>query len=391
MIDAQLLFAEQNPNNVLDGIVNMYRSASGGWQTVLASYATRLFWLLAVIDFAWTSISLALKRADISEFFAEIVRRIIFVGFYLALIQNAGTWPQMIVNSFREAAAATNGTVANLEGISPSEIFDLGIKIAATLTDVVSFSDPGESLARIITSLVVVIVFAIVAGCLLVALVEMYIALNAGILLLGFGGSRWTSDYATKYMSYVISVGVKLFAMQLIIGIGENFVAKAFAAYEGTNGQSLVFVGVAVVLFLLVHSIPTTLQGIISGAALHSGGGNIGSLATSGMASAFTGLAAGAGGAMAVAEAAKLARSSKDGSMPSTSPIRAIGHLAGAAIGDIGARLAGNPAARSGTMGGRMAARLREERLSQMAPSSDSTNNNSDTPGKEPQGDERAT
>ena len=357
------------PNNILDGIVVMYRNATNGWQSVLSGYATRLFWLLAGIDFAWMAISLALKRADMTEIFAELIRRVMIIGFFLALIQNSGSWPHMIVDSFRQAAGAASGSLAGGGSISPSDIFDLGLKIASSLSDQVSFSDPGESLARIITGLIIVTVFALVAGYLLVALVEMYISLNAGIILLGFGGSRWTSDYATKYMSYIVSVGVKLFAMQLIIGIGQNFVSNAFVSYHGTNGQSLVFVGVAIVLLLLVQSIPTTLQGVITGAAINSGAGHqLTSGASAAAGAALGSMASGAGGAMAVTEAAKMSRSG--GSSLAKAPLSAMGHLAGAAIGDIGARLAGNPAANSGTLGGRMSARIREKRLSQV-PSSD--------------------
>jgi len=42
------------------------------------------------------------------------------------------------------------------------------------------------------------------------AIVEMYIVTAASMLLLGFGGSRWTRDYATKILTYAVSIGVKI-------------------------------------------------------------------------------------------------------------------------------------------------------------------------------------
>jgi len=46
-----------------------------------------------------------------------------------------------------------------------------------------------------ITALVVVIAFAIIAAQLLVALVESFIVMGAGVLFLGFAGSRWTKFF----------------------------------------------------------------------------------------------------------------------------------------------------------------------------------------------------
>ena len=351
------------PPNVLDGIVNMYRDATEGWRTVLTDAAIHLFWLLAAIDFSWMAISLALRRADLSEIVAELIRRVMIVGFFVALIQNSGSWPHAIVESFRQAAGTANSAIAGGDGISPSNIFNMGLKMAITLADQVTFSNPAESLARVITGLVIIISFALVAGFLLVALIEMYVALSAGTILLGFGGSRWTSEYASKYMSYVVSVGVKLFAMQLLVGIGENFVIQAYSAYQATHAQNLVFVGVAMVLLILVKTIPDTLQGLITGAAVSTGAGQLLTTATAAATGKFVDSIAGsAGGAMAVSEAAMLARS--DGSSFAMTPVSAIKNLAGAALGEVGAKLAGNPNTLSGTVGGRMAARMREERLS---------------------------
>lgn len=370
-------------NNILDGMVFMYRDAASAWQTVILEYASRLFWLLVAIDLSWLGISLALKRADFSEIVSELIKRVMIVGFYLALLQNSYAWSQAIVASFRSVADAANGSLASgTEGISPSNIFDIGLRIAGALSDQVSFSDPAESLARVFTGLIVIVAFSLIAGLLLVALIEMYIALSAGVILLGFGGSRWTSDYATKYMSYVVSVGVKLFSMQLLIGIGQSFILKFFEAYQPSNTQSLIFIGVALVLLLLIKSIPDTLQGLINGASF-GGGGNMlltgASAAVGGALGAATaGTAMASGGAMAVFEAAKLASSESRG--PASLLKGTVKNLAGSALSDMGGKLAGNYGSRHGTLGGRMASRLREERLSRRPPSVNGDGKTDDSP-----------
>ena len=73
--------------------------------------------------------------------------------------------------------------------------------------------------------MIVIVAYAIIAAQLLVALVESYIVIGGGILLLGFSGSRWTKFFSERYLSYVASVGVKLFVLYLIMGIGMSIAA----------------------------------------------------------------------------------------------------------------------------------------------------------------------
>lgn len=51
-------------------------------------------------------------------------------------------------------------------------------------------------------------------------MVESFIVIGPGILFLGFAGSRWTKFFTERYLSYLASVGVKLFVLYLIMGVG---------------------------------------------------------------------------------------------------------------------------------------------------------------------------
>src|SRR5207249_3417525 len=77
-----------------------------------------------------------------------------------------------------------------------------------------------------LTAFVVVVSFAIIAAQLLVALVESFIVVGAGILFVGFSGARWTKFFTERYLSYVASVGVKLFVLYLIMGVGMSIAAR---------------------------------------------------------------------------------------------------------------------------------------------------------------------
>ncbi|MEP6879617.1 MAG: P-type conjugative transfer protein TrbL, partial [Nitrosospira sp.] len=74
--------------SVLDNILDRYQGAAGAWATTITARATWLFWLLAVISMVWTFGLMALRRADLGEFFAEFFRFTVFTGFFWWLLIN---------------------------------------------------------------------------------------------------------------------------------------------------------------------------------------------------------------------------------------------------------------------------------------------------------------
>jgi len=351
-------------NNVLDTIVEKYQTASMAWTTVLIPHAKDLFWILATIEVAWTGINLALKRPDIGEVFGEIAKRVLFIMFFYTLLDRSGEWPKSIIDSFRMAADQANAVSGLPQSLTPSSVFDVGLKVVYLLTDAASVYDPMEGLAKIICALVIFVCLASVAAMMLVALIEMYIALNAGVIILGLGATRFTSEFAVNYMKFVVSIGIKLFAMQLLVGIGQNFVFDFLLNFKGTNTETFVFIGISVVLLILVKTIPDTLQAMITGSQFSGSGG---SMLASGVTAAMGGLAGAAvggaiGGTMAVSQAAQLA--SAEGHSGIRGAAATAGNLAKAGVDAIAGRFAGVPGSQHGKLGGQIAADLKQKRLS---------------------------
>ena len=136
--------------NVLDQIVTEFRTRSAGWEGTLRSFAVGTFGILAAIELAWAAFRLAFRGADVSEWLAEIVNQILFLGFFLALLENSVTWGQAIVNSFRQAASAAGGS-----GVAPSDVFASGVQLAAKVMAQMSIWSPTASVGLIIAGLVI--------------------------------------------------------------------------------------------------------------------------------------------------------------------------------------------------------------------------------------------
>ena len=349
-VSGQAVAAEGSATS-LDKIVTLYRDNAASWQTTLSALALRLFLILAAIEFAYTAIRLAFRGSDLSEWMAELLNQVLFIGFFLTLLLNSSAWAKAIVDSFRSAANQAGQASGGAANLSPSDIFDVGLQIASKVGDQTSLLSPGTSLGLIVCALVILVCFALIAAFLILALVESYVVISAGVLLMGFGGSRWTKDYALKVVIYAVSVGAKLFILQLLVALGQQIFNGLLQNFETSLSDIFVVVGAAIVMLALTKIIPDMIQGLINGTST-AGSALIGSGAA--VYGASAGVATGiARSAMMVRSAGRLASEQiADGDLNGNAARSGIGRAAqftaatarnvgGAAVQNIGDRLSG--------------------------------------------------
>lgn len=288
---------------MLDNVLNKYKSMAAAWASVFTTHATILFGTLAAVSLIWTFGVMALRRADLGEFASEAIRFAIFCGFFWWLLINGPAIGLAIIEGLRSLGAQASGLPNNL---APSGIVDIGFDIFRQAVEASSVLTPVDSALSILVSLGILIVLALVGVNMLLLLASGYVLAYAGVIFLGFGGARWTSDIALNYFKTVVAVGASLMTMVLIVGVGKTFLDQYYAATgEGSSlqdlGTMLVF---AVVLLALVNKVPAMVGGVISGGSIHAAGG-IGAFGA-GAALGAAGMAAGAaatGGAMIAAGA----------------------------------------------------------------------------------------
>ena len=64
--------------------------------------------LVALIEFAWTGIILLLDKTDLQGWTSALIRRMMFVGAFFALLQFGTTWIPAIIDSFVDAHFFSN-------------------------------------------------------------------------------------------------------------------------------------------------------------------------------------------------------------------------------------------------------------------------------------------
>ncbi|MCP1633706.1 P-type conjugative transfer protein TrbL [Kerstersia gyiorum] len=345
-LSAEPAFADGlSSSNVMNDVLDRFHDAAATWGPAIQSAASRLFWSLVVISMVWTFGLMAMRKADIGEFFSEFVRFTIFTGFFWWLLTHANTGMNLagtIVASLQTLGAEAGGLSNN--NLGPSSILDLGFELydkTVQATTKLGWRKLATALTMELLAIAVLIVLALIAINLLLVTASAWILLYAGVFFLGFGGSRWTSDMAINYYKTVLGVAAQLMAMILLVAIGRQFINHYYDQIsEGMASQELaVMLVISLILLFLVNRVPAMISGIVTGASVGAIGsvGSFGAGAAVGAtitaASLATGGVAAAGkammGAAGVGSAVQAAMQKAAGSMSNGGDMPGLGSVSG--------------------------------------------------------------
>jgi type IV secretion system protein TrbL len=270
MVALALPLVAQQPAPVLDGIGQQYAAASRLWRPRLIPIAQRLFMLLAGIEFAVSGAIWALRRDSLDDIAAKFLLKFTLVAFLLALITSFTFWIPPIVNGF---AAAGEQAIGGLT-VSPSGVLDIGretsLKVLATLDVGVMFKNPAMAVYGGLAALLIALCYIAIAAQLVLVLVESYVVLGGGVLFLGFAAFRGTAGFAENLIAYTFGVGVKVFLLYLIVGLGTD-IARSWvpliqsSTFFGPASPLLQVVGGAVIFAVLAIRVPNVVAGRLAG------------------------------------------------------------------------------------------------------------------------------
>lgn len=283
---------------LLTNVENEVSTAARGWETTVMQAARSLFWILAGIEIGIAAVWLALSAAALDTWFAELVRRIMFIGLFVFALEQGPGFAKAIVDSLFQIGAEGGSA-------SPADVFNAGMRVASEMSEKARFGlfeDNALAIAAVFAMVLVVVCFSLVAAIFMAVMVEMYVGLLAGMIMLGLGGSSYTKDFAVKYLVYAFSVGMKLMALVMIARIGSEVLLGLADSPSGSDTflTTLGIGGISVAIFIVSIYVPNIIQGLVQGVSVTGGmevirhGGQAGSFAAGGAALAWGGARAGA-------------------------------------------------------------------------------------------------
>jgi|GEM_PF-4197765 len=291
-------------SNFLDTFENQTVNIAGKFYNV----ALVLFWLLAGIQFSWSCVQLGVK-GDFSVVSATqlLIREIMFIGFFFWLLTQYSELGNIIAGGLRKLG----GSATNMDSISPGSVFEKGMEIAWEALKASFRQGVTRGVAAILPCLIILACFAMAAAAAMVYLIEFYIVVPAGVILLGLGGSTWTKSYAEGYIRTLVSVGLKLLCLQIVLGICINFIDSHLIGSQIPEKEDSFFQhlfnlsGLAIITHMIIKQVPEFAAALVSGGSFSSGA----SALTSSAAATFGAAAGMAAGAMKTGATAALAYS----------------------------------------------------------------------------------
>src|SRR5438552_9521976 len=349
--------AQAGSTNAPTSILDEYKSLEGQWVSKLLGAAQRLFVLLAGIEVIWSFTLLALEKADFQLLTAAIIRKIMWIGIFYALLlygvtPDGGGWIPAILNSFQ----LLGQNASSVGPLGPSAIVGFGVNTAVDLLSAASdagfLTNMGNALTLVFCAVVIFIAYLAIAIQFVVALVESYLVIGGACILLGFGGSRWTAPYVERSLAYSVSVGLKILILYLLVGAGmtlsQGWAQVALGIGSSAEPARTGFdLAAAAIMFLAVCWMsPKLASAILGGASVLTGGDlaavGVGlaagtatvAMAGAAMAASGTGALGKVQSASAAANGAPTGRGPTTGGTsgaPSTSPSSPIGGGSGGA------------------------------------------------------------
>jgi type IV secretion system protein TrbL len=208
-------------------IANQFYAAGVNYSAAIQPYAIKLFIGLLLLDILTTWIQFnAEGQLDSSFLLGRLIKHMLSGAFVYLMIVNAFTWMTAVLKSFSAIGAAVTG----LPALSPQTVLQLGSNMASTI-----FNAPANTsmitnvelaIVQCVSAFIVLLSFVITASMLLLTLIESYLVVGGGVLLLGLGANRFTAPAAEGYFGYVLRIGVRLLFFYLVLGIGVQMAAQ---------------------------------------------------------------------------------------------------------------------------------------------------------------------
>ncbi len=276
------------------GTVSAFATATRGWISTLSGMATRIFFLLAIIDFAWMVIQwLMTGRENTGEFLGQWVVKLfgISVVYWLVLIHG---WEisQIIIGSILTAGENIAGVATGSHVVSNTYTFEgivstgtalatpmfIEALIAGAIPDIAGIGFTNLALPLMYTELfgatAVLAAYILMAASLLLVWIEMYICTSLGLLMLGFSGSRWTSGFGfEKYLMMSFSIGIKMLMTYICVDLAYN-IGNSLIGTTMVPGIGAIYGGfIASIMTLIVYNVPAFASSLLQGASSSAAGG----------------------------------------------------------------------------------------------------------------------
>lgn len=290
--DTTIVLAATQGDTIVSDIVTKFHNELSKYESVMLKYAKVLFYWCAVLEVAWLGIKMVLGTSDVRETIKNFCFVLLAAGFFLAVINNYHTWSWNVINGLKSIAGEAT-TIAD----ASDRPFTVGLKLAQDIFRMGESINPAKFIAYILAGMAILFCFALITLQIILIKCECIVAMCASSILLGLGATSFLRDYAINALRYVFAVAFKLMVMQLVMGVGINFIQQLETTEDMGWDQIGLTICFCVIFYCLVKTLPDVVAGIIQGSHVSTGNALTSTVTALGAGMMGVGMAAGSGAA----------------------------------------------------------------------------------------------
>ena len=271
---------------------------------LLAGDVAFLTSILVAIDITLAGLFWALMGDD--NVVAQLIRKVLYVGFFALLLNNFKGLADIIFQSFAGLGLKASGaslTAADL--MRPGFVASTGftasrplLEKAGELIGITTFFSNFVTIAVLMLAWVIVLLaFFVLSVQLFITIIEFKLTVLAGFVLVPFALFGHTAFLAERVLGNVIASGIKLMVLAIVVGIGATLFGTLIRPTgEITLTQAASTILAAIAVFGLAVFVPAMAAGLVSGAPQLGAGSAVATTAALGGTAVAGGMLA-AGGA----------------------------------------------------------------------------------------------
>ncbi|MGE0854042.1 MAG: P-type conjugative transfer protein TrbL [Hyphomicrobiaceae bacterium] len=241
---------------------------------LLAGDVAFLTSVLVAIDITLAGLFWAMAGEDSVP--AQLIRKVLYVGFFALLLNNFKGLADIIFQSFAGLGLKASGaslTAADL--MRPGFVASTGftasrplLEKAGELIGITTFFSNFVTIAVLMLAwLIVLLAFFVLSVQLFITIIEFKLTVLAGFVLVPFALFGHTAFLAERVLGNVISSGIKLMVLAIVVGIGSSLFGTLIRPTgEVTLTQAASTILAAIAVFGLAVFVPGIAAGLVSGA-----------------------------------------------------------------------------------------------------------------------------
>ncbi|MCP4385822.1 MAG: P-type conjugative transfer protein TrbL [Hyphomicrobiales bacterium] len=261
--------------NVIDRFTETFVTYIESGFGLLSGDVAFLVSILVALDIVLAGLFWALIGED--NIAAQLIKKILYVGFFALLLNNFQSLADIVFNSFAGLGLrAGNAPFGADQLMRPGFVAATGFTAAWPLLEAAGeligfttfFNNVVTITVLLISWLIILLAFFVLSVQLFITIIEFKLTTLAGFVLVPFALFGKTAFLAERVLGNVITSGIKLMVLAIVLGIGSSIFGEIATPPSGdvdlAHAASVILAAIAV--FGLALFVPGIAAGLVSGA-----------------------------------------------------------------------------------------------------------------------------